>query len=321
MQRVAGCLSMSTFVIGGFWALLRERLGLQPYVMFIGVAASLALLLMTPRTMRTFRARYPDEVAGAYSFVTNLHYLYLSGVTEIIARTFTTCALALVALRVGLRVEPSLLSGFGPVSDQPRWLIVIEMLVVNDFLFYWTHRMAHAVPLLWKLHAVHHSTEHMSFTAAARVHPLESYAVVFHMLPLFALGFPVDALLELGPINIGYAMLIHSNLQFKPGRWGYLLNSPAYHRWHHARKYRGNGTNYAGYFPIFDVLFGTYDFPEGAPDDIGIDDVSMPKTYLGQLVYPFVTAPRRQATDVSSRAPLATLVDSSESTGSTLLGE
>jgi sterol desaturase/sphingolipid hydroxylase (fatty acid hydroxylase superfamily) len=127
----------------------------------------------------------------------------------------------------------------------------------------------------------------MSFAAAARVHPLETYALVLNMLPLFALGFPVDALLPLAPLSIGYALLIHSKLPFDSRRFVYLINSPAYHHWHHSRKCRGNGTNFAGYFPIFDVLFGSYYFPKRAPEEVGIEDPNMPQSYWAQLLYPF----------------------------------
>jgi sterol desaturase/sphingolipid hydroxylase (fatty acid hydroxylase superfamily) len=286
---------MNTSVIVAALALLRQRLGHTPLFALSGVVAAIALTLSAPALVRRFPMP-PDAKPGELqTIVTNLRYLYLSGLTEILGRTLTTCAFVLVALCVGRSVDPALLNGFGPVIHQPRWLMLIEMLVLYDLVYYWTHRMAHSVPFLWRFHAIHHSTLHMSFIAAARVHPLESYAVALNTLPLFALGFPVDALLPLLPFTAGYAMLIHSNLRFNPRRFAYLINSPAFHHWHHARKFRGNGTNFAGYFPIFDRLFGSYYLPNESPQEVGVDAPNMPQTYQDQLLYPFL--PTREPAD------------------------
>lgn len=278
---------MNTFVFEEYFMLLRERLGNLPLIALGGVVLFVTLLLWTPGLERLSPEVWPDSASERQSFIANMRYVYLSGVTEIIGRVLTTGGIVLVAICVGRRVDSALLRGFGPVIQQPRWLILIEIVVLSDVAYYWTHRLAHTVPVLWKFHSVHHSSEHMSFAAAARAHPVETYALVLNTLPLFVLGFPVDMLLPLAPFTIAYGMLIHSKLPFNPRRFCYFINSPAYHHWHHSRNYSGNGSNFAGYFPIFDVLFGTYHFPKEAPENVGIDDPNMPQTLLGQLAYPF----------------------------------
>jgi sterol desaturase/sphingolipid hydroxylase (fatty acid hydroxylase superfamily) len=141
----------------------------------------------------------------------------------------------------------------------------------------------------------------MHAPAALRVHPLESYALILNTLPLFALGFPLDALAAVAPISFLYALFIHSDLSIGVRRLVWVVNSPAYHRWHHSREYRGDGSNFAGFFPVFDVLFGSYYFPKEPPKSLGIDDENMPKTYAAQMAYPL----RRSAQSVEPTLTLA----------------
>jgi sterol desaturase/sphingolipid hydroxylase (fatty acid hydroxylase superfamily) len=76
------------------------------------------------------------------------------------------------------------------VAAQPYWLQFIEALILSDLGFYFTHRAFHAIPTLWKFHAVHHSIEEMDWLAAARVHPIDQIITKgASLLPVFALGF------------------------------------------------------------------------------------------------------------------------------------
>ena len=76
------------------------------------------------------------------------------------------------------------------LAHQPLWLQAVEALFAAEFCGYWSHRMMHQVPVLWRLHKVHHSSERLDWLAAARVHPLESvWNRLIALLPLFLLGF------------------------------------------------------------------------------------------------------------------------------------
>lgn len=239
------------------------------------------------------------------SLRTDLGYLCLSPVTEAFSRVVTTLGIAGCAFVAGQRPGPDLLRGFGPVVEQSRWLIVVEMLLLGDLLYYWTHRLAHAVPWLWRFHAVHHSTRHLRWTSALRAHPAEAYVHLFQVVPLFLLGFPVDALAMLLPLFTLYALAIHANADVALRPLSYLVNSPAYHRWHHARVTEGGGTNFAGLFPLYDAVFGTYHLPEHAPREIGIDEPGMPDTFFAQLAYPFRCRPQaRRAHLDPARLPI-----------------
>jgi sterol desaturase/sphingolipid hydroxylase (fatty acid hydroxylase superfamily) len=86
---------------------------------------------------------------------------------------------------------------------------------------------------------------------------------------------------------------VHANLNWTLGPFRYVLATPVFHRWHHTSAEDGGNTNFAGTFPIWDLLFGTFRMPEGRlPDNYGVDDqATFPNEIAGQLAYPF----RRQA--------------------------
>jgi sterol desaturase/sphingolipid hydroxylase (fatty acid hydroxylase superfamily) len=81
---------------------------------------------------------------------------------------------------------------------------------------------------------------------------------------------------------------VHANLNWTLGPFKYVLASPVFHRWHHTAADRGGEKNFAGTFPIFDWLFGTFYMPKAElPEAYGIDDKSFPPGVGSQLVYPF----------------------------------
>jgi sterol desaturase/sphingolipid hydroxylase (fatty acid hydroxylase superfamily) len=87
------------------------------------------------------------------------------------------------------------------------------------------------------------------------------------------------------PIIQGAAM---SNLFFDViGLAGHT--TPVFHRWHHTSLEQGGNINFAGTFPLWDILFGTFRMPEGKlPEVYGVDgEQAVPTEIGGQLAYPF----------------------------------
>jgi sterol desaturase/sphingolipid hydroxylase (fatty acid hydroxylase superfamily) len=76
------------------------------------------------------------------------------------------------------------------------------------------------------------------------------------------------------------------------------MNSPRYHAWHHSLEFKGVGSNFAGYFPVLDRVFGTYHLPDHNPPTVGIHDDDMPETCLAQIKYPFRREREARRTDV-----------------------
>jgi sterol desaturase/sphingolipid hydroxylase (fatty acid hydroxylase superfamily) len=178
------------------------------------------------------------------------------------------------------------------VRGLPIWLQTILVIAVADFGFYAAHRMFHAVPRLWRFHAIHHSIEEMDWLAAHRVHPVDQILTKSaSLVPVFALGFSEVAIGIYALLYHWHSLLIHSNVRlgFGPLRW--LVASPQFHHWHHANERAAYDKNFAGQLPIWDVIFGTLHLPgRQVPHRYGVDD-PVPRDYVGQLVYPLRRQP------------------------------
>ena len=145
------------------------------------------------------------------------------------------------------------------------WTIALALLAC-DFTYYWEHRIAHEVRLLWTQHAVHHSSREMNVLVAIRFGPFEGFASAFLHFPLVLLGFP-PALVFFGIlIVLAYQTWIHTELIGKLGPLDGVLNTPANHRVHHACDEKYIDKNYGGILIIWDRLFGTYQREEETPN-------------------------------------------------------
>ncbi len=192
------------------------------------------------------------------------------------------------------------------VASQPAWLAFIEILILADLGFYFTHRAFHTFPWLWRFHAVHHSIKEMDWLAAHRVHPIDQILTkTVSLLPVMALGFAAPPLVAWAFLYQWQSLLIHSNARVKFGPLRWVLASPQFHHWHHANEQAAYDKNFAGQLPIIDWLFGTLHLPRGddLPARYGVDD-PVPSTYAGQLLYPFTKRARRGAEgDAIAAAP------------------
>jgi len=179
-------------------------------------------------------------------------------------------------------------NGFGPLAVMPLWAQALTFLVVSDFLLYWFHRLYHGAAL-WKYQAVHHSYEELEWISAARFHPVNILlGTVMVDVALLLAGISPNVMLWVGPFTTASSAFVHANLNWTLGPFKYVLASPVFHRWHHTALERGGSSNFAGTFPIWDLLFGTFYMPENElPDAYGIDDKSFPESFGAQMLYPF----------------------------------
>jgi sterol desaturase/sphingolipid hydroxylase (fatty acid hydroxylase superfamily) len=177
------------------------------------------------------------------------------------------------------------------IAASPGWAQIVAALAIATVGGYAGHRAAHEVPLLWRFHRVHHSVREMDWLAASHLHPLDQIFIrSCAVLPLYALGFGRISLGAFVVLTTLQAIFIHANvrLTFGPLRW--VIATPQFHHWHHAREPRAYNSNYAGEFPAVDALFGTLYLPaHGWPAQYGIDN-GEPVGYLRQLVWPLRTA-------------------------------
>jgi sterol desaturase/sphingolipid hydroxylase (fatty acid hydroxylase superfamily) len=177
--------------------------------------------------------------------------------------------------------------GFGPLSRQPLWLQIIQIYALSDLIGYWTHRLFHR-GRWWPFHAVHHSSEDLDWLSSVRVHPVNDLvSKLLQVTPLLLLGFNPFATLSAAPSFMLYAIMLHADVDWDFGPLRGVIASPVFHRWHHSRQREAWDKNFAGLFPIWDRLFGTYYMPRGrVPEDFGIME-EMPRDIVGQLIRPF----------------------------------
>ena len=240
----------------------------------------------------------PEQKIFRRGWVNDLVYQILNG--QIIA--FALGGLVVAIIMVAGWLVPSWFQA--AVAAQPYWIQVVEIIILSDLGFYLVHRTFHAVPALWRFHAVHHSIEEMDWMAGARVHPADQILTKgFSLLPVFSLGFS-ELAIGISLLIYGWqSVLIHSNLRIKFGPFRWLLALPEFHHWHHSKDLEARDKNFAGQLPILDVLFGTLYMPRGRmPEKYGIDE-PMPTHYFAQLVHPL----RRPeiAADPARKDPLA----------------
>jgi len=212
----------------------------------------------------------------------DLVYVFVNGILIRIGLLLAVVAI----LTVGALVVPASLRA--AVAGQPLWLQLIEVLLLADLGFYLAHRAFHAVPALWRLHAIHHSIEEMDWLAAARVHPIDQIITKSaSLLPCFALGFSEWAIGAFALLYFWHSMLLHSNIRLGFGPLKRLIASPDFHHWHHARDREGWDRNFAGQLALWDYLFGTAHLPAGRrPQAFGVAD-PVPRGYAAQLIHPF----------------------------------
>jgi sterol desaturase/sphingolipid hydroxylase (fatty acid hydroxylase superfamily) len=175
------------------------------------------------------------------------------------------------------------------VRDAPGVVQFGLMVLVSDLTQYWVHRACHAVPMLWRFHAVHHSADEMDWLAGSRLH-LVDIAVTRGLtyVPIYLLGFGEGPLAAYLVFVSAQATFIHANVRFEwaPLRW--VIAMPRFHHWHHAAEPEAVDTNFAVHLPVLDRLFGTAYLPDRWPSAYGlVDGRPVPTGYLRQMIWPF----------------------------------
>ncbi|MDY3554729.1 sterol desaturase family protein [Gemmata sp. JC717] len=231
---------------------------------------------------------HPAQQVPRRALLLNVTYWFINPLVIQIVSKLAVCLIGLAACAaLGWPLDESVLDGFGPLGRQPLWLQTIEILVLADFVDYWTHRWFH-VSRAWRFHAIHHSPEHMNWLASARMHPVNDFITrLCQVVPVVLVGLSAKAILIVVPVLVFFVIVLHSNLNWDYGPFRWVIVSPRYHRWHHTRDEEGLDKNFAGMFPLWDLLFGTAHFPKREPVQFGVNHDPPPETLLGQLAYPF----------------------------------
>ena len=166
----------------------------------------------------------------------------------------TAAGLALVAEDRGL--------GLFNVVPLPAWIGVVASVILLDLAIYFQHVLFHAVPVLWRLHRMHHADLNIDVSTGLRFHPIEILlSMAIKLAVVLALGAPAVAVLVFEMLLNATSMFNHSNIRMPNSfdrllRW--LVVTPDMHRVHHSILTRETNSNFGFNLPWWDRLFGTY---------------------------------------------------------------
>ena len=259
---------------------------------FIGIFATMAgLELVQPR-------RKPAELKLA-RWRTNLAMVILSNV---IMRLIFKFVLTFAAIAAALWAEENQFGLFRTL-DLPIWLAGVVGFFLLDFAVWLEHVASHKIPILWRIHRMHHSDVDFDVTTALRFHPLEIIlSMAWKSAVVAAFGIPVLAVLIFEIVLNGAAMFNHSNwkIPLRVDRWlRFLIVTPDMHRIHHSVHLRETDSNYGFNFPFWDRIFRTYtqDPKDGQETmTIGLNEYRGKKTagLAWALLLPFKSNPSRK---------------------------
>jgi len=151
-----------------------------------------------------------------------------------------------------------------------HWWLWLLVLIVQDFGFYWHHRLSHKVRLFWTGHVNHHSATNLSFAIALRQGWFEIIYRDIWYIPFIIIGFHPIMIAMMHQFNLIYQFWPHTDWIGKLGWFDKVFNSPSNHRVHHSSNLKEMDKNYGGIFMIWDHLFGTYKSEERHVKNYGI---------------------------------------------------
>ena len=213
-------------------------------------------------------------------FATDLAF---ATVGQVLVRAGLVLVVAGVLARLdGVAPDRPLLSG---IADRRARFAAetVAGLLLFELAGYAYHRLAHAVPALWRLHEIHHSSETMDWLASFRQHPLEILLLTLAQnAPLVLLGVPLGAHATVLVVLKLATVFVHANLRVPLGPLRFLVATPRFHHRHHQRG--GAVANFASFLPLIDVVFGSY---SGASSRAFGIARKLPDGFVGLLLEPF----------------------------------
>ncbi|TVM01429.1 sterol desaturase family protein [uncultured Candidatus Kuenenia sp.] len=180
----------------------------------------------------------------------------------------------------------------------PYGLAVIVSVVAMDFVIYLQHVIFHAIPVLWRIHRMHHADLDFDVTTGIRFHPFE---IILSMLIKFGaiavIGVPVFAVVLFEVLLNATSMFNHGNVRIMSRldrvlRW--IVVTPEMHRVHHSSRYDETNSNFGFNLPLWDRFLGTYrDQPRMGHEGmtIGLENFRDTKHCViltGMLAIPFI---------------------------------
>ena len=181
-------------------------------------------------------------------------------------------------------------------TEWPMLAQLLMAIVIADLAFMIVHTVSHRVPFLWRLHAVHHGVGRLYGLNGLVRHPLhQTLDLIVATAPLAILGMPLDVGVLLGFAVSVQLIVQHSNVAYALGPFRNQMSIGRIHHLHHVNWGKEGDCNFGLFLTLWDRLFGTFQAEPPRPiraHDMGIDEVPhFPKSYLEQLIFPFVYKP------------------------------
>jgi sterol desaturase/sphingolipid hydroxylase (fatty acid hydroxylase superfamily) len=159
----------------------------------------------------------------------------------------------------------------------PSWPAFFITIIIESLVLYVFHLCAHANPILWRFHRVHHSDVHVDVTSTFRHHPLELLAMLLVLAPIYVIvGLSPIAVAFYEIVANVFGLLTHANLRI-PAKTERMLRllfvTPLFHRVHHSAFQAETDSNYGDVFSFWDRLFGTYCSEPRTPISVGLENV------------------------------------------------
>lgn len=182
----------------------------------------------------------------------------------------SVCFVALFVTPISNLIAYIMISHFGgglinlsPFPTQPLLSLVLTIVIflfVRDFFFYWWHRWEHKIRLLWDIHAVHHSETLFNSTTYMRQNWIDGalQALFVNIPPLLLLNLSPEAAYAAYITSAAWNFFAHTNLPLNLGPLTSVFTGPQLHRLHHSKLTKHLDKNFAQFFPLIDILFGTY---------------------------------------------------------------
>lgn len=233
------------------------------------------------------------ELSKTLRWGSNLGILALDTVLVRLTFPLVTVGFAVLAQQRGW--------GLLNLVEVPAWLSFILALLALDLAVYLQHALFHAVPLLWRIHRVHHADLELDVTTGLRFHPIEILLSMGLKLALVAaLGPPALAVLAFEVLLNATSMFNHANVRLP--RWldrrlRWFVVTPNMHRIHHSVRPSETNSNFGFNLPWWDRLLGTYrDQPRDAYERmiLGVDGLrSVADLRLDRMLWQPLRAVRR----------------------------
>ncbi|GAA0754287.1 sterol desaturase/sphingolipid hydroxylase (fatty acid hydroxylase superfamily) [Erythromicrobium ramosum] len=137
------------------------------------------------------------------------------------------------------------------------WLAIPLAFLIHELAYYWDHRLAHRVGLLWAIHSIHHSSNEFNHTTAARGFLIDPHVKTLFLLPAALIGIDPVVFVGVTVLTNAYGIWNHASWVPRLGWLDRVLMTPKMHKVHHANQLQYIDRNYSQVTLLFDYLFGT----------------------------------------------------------------